>query len=215
MEILRLPVGRFDTNSYALLCSTPHSLLVDPGGEPGALLRAVSGTELTAILLTHGHADHTEALVELTHATGAPVGVHPADAHLLPVRADFELHDGQIVRCGPCRLRVHHLPGHTAGSVGLQVSGHRWLVGDTVFPGGPGHTDSPADFAQLMDTLWQRIFALPRRTRLLPGHGEATSVGREHQAFHTFLRKGWAEGAYGDIRWDTRPVAPACSSVRL
>jgi hydroxyacylglutathione hydrolase len=215
MEILRLPVGRYQTNSYVLVCGTRSSLLVDPGSEPGTLLSAVSGTEVAAILLTHGHSDHTGALVELRQATGAPVGVHPADAHLLPLKADFELYHGQVVRFGRCLVQVHHLPGHTAGSVGLQVSGHRWLVGDAVFPGGPGHTDSPAGFAQLIDTLWQRIFTLPRRTLLLPGHGEPTSVGREREPFHSFLRRGWAEGSYGDVRWDTKPAAPGSSSVPL
>jgi len=205
MHILRLPVGIYQTNSYVLFCSTRHTLLVDPADDPGTLVSAIAGTHLAAILLTHGHPDHTGALAELRQATGAPVGVHPADAELLPVPPDLKLHDGQVVHFGRCRVRVHHLPGHTPGSVGLQLSGHRWLVGDTIFPGGPGHTDSPADFAQLMQTLWQRIFVLLPKTQLLPGHGEPTTVGHEYEPFHTFLRKGWAEDAYGDVRWDTKP----------
>jgi glyoxylase-like metal-dependent hydrolase (beta-lactamase superfamily II) len=207
-------VGRYQTNSYVLLCSNSRSLLVDPGAEPATLLSAIAGTQLAAILLTHGHRDHTAALLELRKATGAPIGVHRADAELVPLSADMELLDGQILRFGRCRLRVHHLPGHTPGSVGLQLSRHRWLVGDTIFPNGPGHTGSPAEFAQLMQTLWQRIFVLPRRTLLLPGHGDPTTVGREYESFHTFLRKGWAEDAYGDVRWDTKPGAAGCASVQ-
>lgn len=214
MDIVRLPVGRYQTNSYVLLCSGSSSLLVDPGGDPGTLLSAVAGTQLAAILLTHGHSDHTGALHDLRKATGAPIGVHGADAELVPTAAQLELFDGQVVRFGRCRVRVHHLPGHTPGSVGLQLSRHRWLVGDSIFPGGPGHTNSPAEFAQLMQTLWQRIFVLPRKTQLLPGHGEPTTVGREYDSFHSFLRKGWAADAYGDVRWDTRPGAPEHAPVQ-
>lgn len=213
MDILRLPVGPYQTNSYVLFCGTTHALLIDPGDDPGTLLSAIAGTQLVAILLTHGHSDHIGALAEMRQATGAPIGVHSSDAELLPVTPDFELVDGQIVRFGRCRVRVHHLPGHTPGSVGLELTGHRWLVGDTIFPDGPGHTDSPVQFAQLIQTLWERIFVLPKDTQLLPGHGEPTTVGREYEPFHAFLERGWAEDAYGDVLWDTKPGPPGGSAM--
>lgn len=205
VDLLRIPVGVYQTNSYILYCGKTHTLLVDPGGDIGTLLTGIAGTYLVAILLTHGHPDHVGALAELRRATQAPLGVHPADASLLPLRPDFELYDGQAVPFGCCSAQVHHLPGHTPGSVGLQLSNRCWLVGDTIFPGGPGHTDSPADFARLVQTLRQSIFVLPENTLLLPGHGEATTVGREHGPFDAFLKQGWAEYAYGDVRWDTEP----------
>ncbi len=208
MDILRLPVGEYQTSCYVLFCGETGTLLVDPGADAGTLLSAIAGTRLAAILLTHGHPDHSAALAEVRQATGAPIGVHNADAGLLPVPPDFELRDGQVVRFGRCRVRVHHLPGHTPGSVGLELDGQRWLVGDAIFPGGPGHTDSPADLQQLMRTLRERIFVLADETQLLPGHGDATTVGREREPFHAFLRQGWAEGACGDVRWDTKPNPP-------
>jgi glyoxylase-like metal-dependent hydrolase (beta-lactamase superfamily II) len=205
MELLRIPVGPHRTNSYVLFCDRTHSLLVDPGGDAATLIAATAGTRLSAILLTHGHRDHTAALVELHLATGAPIGAHPLDAALLPIPPTIELRDGQVVRFGGCQVLAHHLPGHTPGSVGLELSQDLWLVGDTVFPGGPGHTDSPAQFAQLLQTLWQHIFTLPAKTQLLPGHGPATTVGDEAEPFHTFLQRGWAEDAYGDVQWESRP----------
>ena len=139
-------------------------MLVDPGDEPGTLLSAIAGTRVAFILLTHGHPDHSGALAELHQATGAPVAVHGADAAQLPLSPDRLLEDGQVLHLGRCRLKVHHLPGHTPGSVGLQLSGRRWLVGDSVFPGGPGHTDSPAAFATLI-ICWEGSTSNRSRTR--------------------------------------------------
>jgi glyoxylase-like metal-dependent hydrolase (beta-lactamase superfamily II) len=207
MELLRFTVGRYLTNSYVLLCGQRHSFIVDPGDDVATLLSAIAGTQLAGILLTHGHPDHTGALLELHQATDAPIAVHPDDASLLPVPPQIALHDGHSVSAGLCRMCVHHLPGHTAGSVAFEVRHHLWLVGDTIFPGGPGHTDSPAHFAQLIQTLWERIFVLPAGTQLLPGHGPPTTVGEESEPFHRFLQRGWAEDAYGDVRWDTKPGA--------
>lgn len=208
MDVLRLVVGEFQTNSYVLICQRSYSLVVDPGGNLDGLLAALADTRVEAILLTHGHVDHTGALAALREATGARVGVHPSDASMLPLAPDLALVDGLLLEWGACHVRVHHLPGHTPGSVALELDGERWLVGDAIFPGGPGHTDSPADFAQLLQVLWQRVFVLPLQTQLLPGHGEATTVGRELDPFHAFLRRGWAQNAYGDVRWDSRPGVP-------
>ncbi len=207
MHLLHFTVGQYQTNSYVLFCGKTHSLIVDPGDDVATLLSAVAGTELAAILLTHGHSDHTGALIELHQATGAPIGVHPNDADLLPIRPQIALQDGASAGFGTCRVQVHHLPGHTAGSVAFEAAQDLWLVGDTIFPGGPGHTDSPAQFSQLIQTLWERIVVLPPDTRLFPGHGPPTSVGREAEPFYAFLARGWAEDAYGDVRWDTKPGA--------
>jgi glyoxylase-like metal-dependent hydrolase (beta-lactamase superfamily II) len=214
MELRRLTVGVYQTNSYVLSCDRTQSLIVDPGGDPATLLSAIAGTQLAAILLTHGHTDHTAALVELHLATGAPIGVHPQDAGLLPILPHFALQDGKAVSFGTCKVRVRHLPGHTPGSVGLGLSQGLWLVGDAIFPGGPGHTESPAQFAQLMQTLRQRIFTLPPETQLLPGHGPATTVRQEAEPFHAFLQRSWAEDAYGDVRWDTGPARASDESGR-
>jgi len=207
MDMLCLTVGQYQTNSYVLFCGKTHSLIVDPAGNAETLLSAIAGTELAAILLTHGHGDHTGALLELHQATDAPIGVHAPDAKLLPVVPHRLLKDGEDVSYGACHVRVHHLPGHTSGSVAFELAQGIWLVGDTIFPGGPGHTDSPAQFAQLIQTLWQSVFVLPPDTQLLPGHGPPTTVGMEAEPFHTFLQHGWGEDAYGNVRWDTQPGA--------
>jgi glyoxylase-like metal-dependent hydrolase (beta-lactamase superfamily II) len=194
-----------------LLICDEAALLVDPGDEAGTLLSALAGTHLSAIVCTHGHPDHSGALVEVKKATGASVRVHHADAAMLPVTPDQHLRDGDVLHVGRCQALVHHLPGHTPGSIGLQISGDRWLVGDAIFPGGPGHTASELAFTQLLETLRTRIFALPAHTLLLPGHGVATNVGRERGAFEQFVRNGWSEGACGDIQWSERPRTPSAA----
>ena len=207
MDVKRLALGPYSTNCYILLCGTTHALIVDPADDAPMLLASLGGAQLATIVVTHGHPDHTGALAELRRATGAPVAAHRMELPLLALAPDLLLRHGDVLHFGRCRARVVHLPGHTPGSVGLVLDRRRVLVGDAVFPGGPGHTDSPVDLARLMKTLRERIFSLSGETRLLPGHGDATSVGREVDSFRRFSKRGWARGVCGDIQWHARPAA--------
>ncbi len=202
VKLIRLAVGPYDTNCYILVCPIGgESVIVDPAAEGERILREVEGTTVRYILLTHAHMDHVGALAEVREATGAPLGVHPADARRFGVDADFDLADGDVLEWGDCQLRVVHTPGHTPGSVCL-ILDERVLVGDTIFPGGPGHSASPEALEQILATLQEVVFTWPDETELHPGHGAATTVGRERPAFEAFLQKPRPDRLYGDVTWE-------------
>ena len=204
LELDNLPVGEYATNCYLLMCpQTNQALLVDPGADPEAVLALCEGSRVARILLTHGHFDHLLALDQVRTALGVPVGVHPADAADvmdMGVEADFELRDEKRLRVGRHFIRVIHVPGHTPGSVALRFD-RRAVVGDAVFPGGPGHTDTPEALRTLLLSLQRTVFTWPDNTILYPGHGDPTTVGAERPAFQKFLARPRPPDLCGDVTW--------------
>lgn len=201
LELLRLEVGPWPMNCYLLRCiATGQMAIVDPGADAGRIMDAIAGALVGCILLTHGHPDHVGALEAVRQATGAPLGLHPADASAFGLKADFVLVDGTQVEVGREKIAVAHIPGHTPGSVALLLNG-RAVVGDAVFPGGPGHTISSEALAQSLDSLARTVFSWPDDTELYPGHGAHTTVGAERAAFHRFLGAERPPELHGDVSW--------------
>ena len=189
-------------NCYLLRCpATGELAVVDPGADAETILAAAGASAVRCILLTHGHPDHVGALDAVRQATGAPVGIHPADAAMFGVQADFPLVDGMEIRVGEGRVRVAHAPGHTPGSVCLRLNG-RVVVGDAIFPGGPGHTATPQDLAQSLNSLGRTVFSWADATGLYPGHGGHTTVRAERAAFRRFVEAGPPADLCGDVTWD-------------
>jgi glyoxylase-like metal-dependent hydrolase (beta-lactamase superfamily II) len=203
LELRNLPVGEYRTNCYLLVCpETGRALLVDPGADPEAVLTLCEGAWVTRILLTHGHFDHRLALDAVQAQLGASVGVHPADAAAFAISASVELRDRMRLRVGRRFVRVIHIPGHTAGSVALRFD-HRAIVGDGVFPGGPGHTDTPQALQTLLLSLQRAVFTWPDDTLLYPGHGKPTTVGAERPGFQEFLSRPRSLDLCGDLTWES------------
>ncbi len=201
IRIDKLEIAPFGTNAYVLVCqATGASVLIDAPGEPERIVERLEGTDPAYILMTHDHIDHVGALLELKDRLGVPVAAHPSDARGLPVPVDLPLSDGDEVVFGKVTLKVLHTPGHTPGSLCF-LTGRYLLSGDTIFPGGPGRTNSPRDLEQIMESLTEKIFVLPDDTRIHPGHGESTVLKKEKDAFAAFSSRPHRSGLCGDVLW--------------
>jgi glyoxylase-like metal-dependent hydrolase (beta-lactamase superfamily II) len=202
LEIDRLELGQYGTNTYLLTCrKTGDCVVIDAPGEAEKILTRLKGHHPRYILITHGHMDHVDGLAELKSSLNIPVAAHAADAPVLPLPLDRVLQDGDVVSFGALQLQVLHTPGHTPGSLCF-LTGRFLIAGDTLFPGGPGHTRSPEDFQQIIEVITRKIFNLPDETLVYPGHGEATIVGKEKQAFHAFSARPHTPDLCGDVLWD-------------
>jgi hydroxyacylglutathione hydrolase len=199
IQLVTLPLGPWKTNCF-VLTSGRETVIVDPAAEPTFILRSAGGTEVRAILLTHGHPDHVQALDEVRRVTGAPVGIHPADAAAFAVDADFELADGLEFPLGTGNLSVVHTPGHTPGSVCLRF-GARAIVGDTLFPGGPGHSETPEALGQILACLQDILFAWPDEVYFMPGHGAGSTIGAVRPAYEAFLARPRPADLCGGVTW--------------
>ena len=209
MILETFPVGKLQCNCTILGSEqTREAIVVDPGDEVPLVLERLARHRLTVkhIIATHGHIDHVGGLKELKDATGAPVYLHRGDLFLygaLPMQAallglapppatevDAHLDEGDELGAGEVRLRVHHTPGHTPGSLCFHSpeSGGRLFAGDTLFLGSIGRTDLwGGSHEEILDSLRGKVMTLPDETIVVPGHGPATTVGRERR-FNPFLR---------------------------
>jgi glyoxylase-like metal-dependent hydrolase (beta-lactamase superfamily II) len=201
VRVDRLVLGAYGTNTYVLTSlQTSESLVIDAPAEAKKILELLQGTRPRAILLTHGHLDHTGALLPLKTALKVPVAAHREDSPRLPLKPDIFCTDGEKLALGAHEIEVFHTPGHTPGSLCFLVGGVLF-AGDTLFPGGPGRTQTPADFRLILESLSRKIFPLPNETRVFPGHGEPTTLKAERPAFEAFRARHRDPRMCGDVLW--------------
>jgi glyoxylase-like metal-dependent hydrolase (beta-lactamase superfamily II) len=201
LTVTKLSVGPMDNNCYVVSdAAAGTGIVIDAADEPERILAAIGDIDITAVLTTHGHADHWQALAAVARATSARVLHHPADAQMIPVPADGTLAHGDIISVGAASVEVRHTPGHTDGSVCVVLSGTaddqpdhttHIFTGDTLFPGGPGKTTSQVAFTQIMASLRSRLFTLDDDTWVHPGHGDDTTLGAERPHLDTWEARGW------------------------
>lgn len=189
MRTKRICVGPLQTNCYIIEDETPNGrfcAVVDPGDDPKTIGENLP-RNLTHIILTHAHFDHVGALGAVHEAHPAAlfaVGEHePLDSaytfyshpDLIIPPIDVRLVDGSTL--GP--FKVIHTPGHTKGSICLYSAKDGLLLsGDTLFEGGYGRTDLGGSMTDMQASL-ARLAELPPETKVLPGHGDPTTIGRE------------------------------------
>ena len=196
LTITKLSVGPMDNNAYLLRCVADGTqVLIDAANDAGRLLDLIGDAPLATVVTTHRHGDHWQALGEVVEPTGAESLAHADDAAGIPV-VTRTLRDGDTVPVGHCPLEVIHVVGHTPGSIVLAYrdpAGTAHLfTGDSLFPGGPGRTTNPRDFASLMDDLETKLFRrFPDETWFYPGHGRDSTLGAERPAIPEWRARGW------------------------
>jgi glyoxylase-like metal-dependent hydrolase (beta-lactamase superfamily II) len=194
LTITKVATEPFNNNCY-LLSSDGQAVLVDAAGNPEVLLSLLGDNRLTAVVETHGHWDHWQALAEVVEATGAPVLATEADAPEFPVPVTRFLTDGDVVTVGDHELTAITLVGHTPGSVALHypAEGGHLFTGDSLFPGGVGNTEQdPKRFASLFHDVTTKLFdSLPDSTWVYPGHGADTTLGTERPSLPEWQARGW------------------------
>ncbi|MCL2707318.1 MAG: MBL fold metallo-hydrolase [Dehalococcoidia bacterium] len=204
MILETLPLGDYQANCYLYASSeTKKGFIIDPGGEAEEILNRIKeiGLSIEAIVLTHGHPDHTDALLQVKDGIDVPVWAHEHAVAALNDRRlhamlgfcirgimpDRLLHDGDVLGGHEDKLTVLHTPGHTPGCICL-LGDSVVFTGDTLFYGSIGRTDMPGGNPYIiMDSVHTKLMTLPSETIVYPGHGPSSTIGNE-RVINPFLR---------------------------
>lgn len=198
-----LPVGPLQCNCSVLGDeNSREAIVVDPGADISRISALLQKHHLTVkqIVITHAHIDHIAGAQQLKALTGAPILYNQLDLPLVKMMdeqagwlgvatpevppPDLSPADNSVVSITGLSALVLYTPGHTEGSICLHLPEHNLLLaGDTLFAGSVGRTDLPGgNTRQLLRSIQERLLPLPDKTRVLPGHGPATTIGEERQS---------------------------------
>jgi glyoxylase-like metal-dependent hydrolase (beta-lactamase superfamily II) len=195
MNIKTIAVGPLETNCHIVWDEASKlAMVIDPGDEPDRILDYAEGLDIKYIVLTHAHFDHAGAVPEIKQATGAAIAFHPDDTEAyrsvseqaafwgfqsdpMP-EPDIMLTEGDMLDLGALSFKVLHTPGHSPGCICLLGEGVLFC-GDTLFKGSVGRTDLPGGDMELLKASFRRLLELPPKTRVLPGHGPASTISEE------------------------------------
>lgn len=213
VDVWSASVSEMDNIAYLIVDRpTGAAVLVDAADEIDRLTALVRDAEqnrdddveaakqgrirVERIITTHRHADHWQALNDARSTFDVPSLAGEFDAQAIRATTDGTLSHGEFVEIGGVRAEVILLRGHTPGSIALAIEQPDapaiLITGDSLFPGGPGSTNSPEEFTSLMNDLEERIFGrFDDDALVLPGHGERTTLGDERPHLQEWRERGW------------------------
>jgi len=205
-----LPVGPLQCNCSVIGDeATREAMVIDPGDDIEAVLALIDkhNLQVKQIVITHAHIDHVGGAMKLRAATRAPILLNQNDYALLKmldvqaawiglknpgkVEIDHSLGQADTVRAGSLSADVMHTPGHTEGSICLYFAAENKLIaGDTLFAGSIGRTDLPGgSMERIIQSLHEKVLALPDDTLVVPGHGPLTTIGEERESNPFLVKK--------------------------
>ncbi|WP_068270683.1 MBL fold metallo-hydrolase [Aldersonia kunmingensis] len=189
--------GTWDVdNNVWVVGDDDEVVVIDAAHNAAPIIETVAGRHVNAVIVTHGHNDHVTVAPELAEALYCPILMHQGDDVLWkathPEAPYWHLDGDQRVGVAGTQLQVIHSPGHSPGSVCLYLPEADVLFsGDTLFSGGPGATGrSYSDFPTIIESIRDRLFALPEDTRVYTGHGDHTTIGTEAPHLAEWIARG-------------------------
>ena len=193
MEINVINLGPMDNCTY-LITEGTDALLIDPAWDMNFLEHTLAEKNLTllGVFFTHGHFDHVKFAQKLLEKTGLKGHLETSDAELSGIAPSFlQTYTGkQNFTLGPFNVRIIPTPGHTAGSVCVQI-GNALFTGDTLFPGACGRVDLPTSSPRAMRESLITLAHLPEDTQIFSGHsygGKCSSTIGYERTRNPFMR---------------------------
>jgi len=190
--------GTWDVdNNVWIVGDDDECLVIDAAHDADAILRAVDGRRVRAIVCTHAHDDHVNVAPAVAEVADAPILLNSEDLVLWNMthpdrEPDGDLSDGTVLEIAGTELRVLHTPGHAPGAVCLHAADLGVVfTGDTLFQGGPGATGrSYSDFATIIESIRNRLLTLPGETVVHSGHGDDTAIAAEASHLDEWIARG-------------------------